>query len=280
MKTLRYIQSAIFILIFSMTACTEKIDVTLDNTYTRLVVDAVITSDTTVHSVKLSTTTDYFSNQVAPAVSNAIVTISDGTTTVTLKENTVRPGVYETENTFYAVPGKTYKLNITLATAINNKTNYEAISEMDDVAPLDSIKLMTIQQWDVTAIQTYAQDPISVNFYMFKAYINHVLISDTLNEVFITDDKLFNGSYTNGIAASYLDQKKPDEKIKAGDTVTLQIAGITSQYYNFLVDVSSSTGFSNPLFGGPPANVRGNISNGAIGFFSAYSVHYASIVAR
>jgi hypothetical protein len=34
---------------------------------------------------------------------------------------------------------------------------------------------------------------------------------------------------------------------------------------------------SNPLFSGPPANVKGNISNGAIGFFAAYTTSRSRI---
>ncbi|MEI6576389.1 MAG: DUF4249 domain-containing protein [Bacteroidota bacterium] len=267
-------------LILVVAGCTEKIDVKLDNTYKRLVVDAVITSDTTVHQVKLSTTTDYFFNEPAPPVSNAIVTISDGTETIILKENSQFPGIYETPANFYGLAGKTYKLEIKLDNAINGNATYEAISEMHPVAPLDSIKLKLIPEWDVIAVQTYAQDPLSVDYYMFKTFKNGKLLSDTLNKVFITDDKLFNGSYTNGIPASYLDQKNLLEKVKPGDTITLQIAGITRDYFNFISDVQSGTGFNNPLFGGPPANIRGNINKGAIGFFAAYSVHYASTLAH
>jgi hypothetical protein len=29
---------------------------------------------------------------------------------------------------------------------------------------------------------------------------------------------------------------------------------------------------SNPLFSGPPANIKGNINNGGVGFFTAHSV--------
>ena len=63
------------LLIFS---CIERIDIELDNSYTRLVVDGVITTDTMAHTIFLSESTSYYYNQPAPAVSGAEVQISDG----------------------------------------------------------------------------------------------------------------------------------------------------------------------------------------------------------
>ena len=278
-KTL-YIAAFFLSVLLGFSSCTERIDIKLDGTYTRLVVDGVITSDAKKHRIKLSTTTDYFYNQPAPAVRNAIVTINDGTNTLLLTENPLLPGIYETNEDFFGVAGKTYKLEIQLSSPINGKSNYEAFSEMPDVNPIDSIRLKYIPHWEGVAIQAYAQDPIGVNFYMFNVFKNSVLLTDTLNKVSITDDKLFDGNYTNGIPVAFLDQKNVREKINPGDTITLQIAGITGAYYYFVTDLQTDAGFSNPLFGGPPANVRGNINNGAIGFFAAYSVRYGSIIAR
>ena len=62
--------------------CTEKIDIKLANNQPRLVVEGVITNEATVKTIKLSTTTDYFYTQVAPAVTQAKVTLTDDNTTV------------------------------------------------------------------------------------------------------------------------------------------------------------------------------------------------------
>jgi hypothetical protein len=39
-------------------------------------------------------------------------------------------------------------------------------------------------------------------------------------------------------------------------------------------------GFNIPFFTGPPANVKGNITHGAVGFFAAYSNSWASKTVR
>ena len=86
----------ILLLAFLVYGCTEKMDIKLDSTYTRLIVDASISTDTTVHSVLLSKTASYFDNSAPLPVTGAIVTFNDGTTTFPLTENLQQPGLYLT----------------------------------------------------------------------------------------------------------------------------------------------------------------------------------------
>jgi len=64
-----------------------------------------------------------------------------------------------------------------------------------------------------------------------------------------------------------------------GDTITFEINGITEDYYNYIVEAQSQVFPQTPLFSGPPANIRTNIDNGAIGFFAVYSVKFSSTIA-
>ena len=68
---------------------------------------------------------------------------------------------------------------------------------------------------------------------------------------------------------------KDDEVLITGDTVTVEMNSIGTDYANFIWEAQSEVKGSNPLFSGPPANVKGNIDNGATGFFAAYSVSRA-----
>ena len=91
-------------------SCVERINIELDDSYTRLVVDGGITTDTMAHTVSLSKTTSYYFNQPAPAVTGAFVQISDGSATYTLNEEA--PGLYHTDPSVFGVAGKTYALCI------------------------------------------------------------------------------------------------------------------------------------------------------------------------
>ena len=265
--------------LFTFNSCTEKIDIDLGTTYTRFVVDGVITTDTMAHYVKLTKSIDYYTPTDVPTVSNATVTIYDGFETVVLEESDSVAGVYLTPDDYFGVPERTYQLNIELQEAINGQTSYSASSKLNPVAPVDSIKVVYKEEWEAWELQLFATDPIAVNFYMFDVYKNGKLLTDTIDEVGISDDKYFNGNFTYGAAVYYFIKDNPDEELFPGDSIKLRMAGITSEYYTFVVDVMNETfEFRNPLFSGPPANISTNISNGGMGFFTAFAVSYAEVV--
>jgi hypothetical protein len=252
--------------------CTEKIDVKLDSSYTRLVVEGAITTDTMAHQVRLTTTSSYFYNEPAPEVTGATLTISDGENTWALSETS--PGLYQTSPDVFGRPDHTYKLQILLKTPINNTAAYEASSTLRPITQADSIKLKFHPEWGKEGfweVQCYVLDPPTTDFYMFDIYRNQSLITDTIDKKVVVDDQLYNGNYTNGIGVGYLNQARNDQRLVAGDTVTLKVASITSDYFNFIGAVQTEVAGQNPLFSGPPANIPGNISNGAVGFFAAYS---------
>jgi hypothetical protein len=259
-----------------MVSCVEEIEIDLDSTYTRLVVEGEITTDTTEHWVKLSTTSDYFENEEPPVVSGATVTISDGNNVYELKEKNPGTGIYYTAPGVYGIPGNTYKLDIKLQQPIGNHAEYSAESKLKPIGTIDSIGVKYYDVFDGWwAILLYATEPgQTTDFYVFKAYLNDINLSDEVLEWNASDDAFFNGNYTYGIDVQYWDNTDlPDTmQTKVGDTVTLEMLSVTEDYINFIWNMQSEMQGSNPMFGGPPANVKGNISNGGIGFFTAHSV--------
>ena len=262
--------------------CTERINVKLDNTYVRLVVDGGITNDSLQRSVALTRSADYFNNLPASKVTAATVTMTDGSVLYTLRETVPGiSGIYQTDSSFRGVIGKTYALNIDLPVAIGNQANYSASCKIMKVARLDSIKTefdANIGKAGRWLVKIYAMEPgDEVNYYMLKYYRNGVLISDSIQKWVTSDDKFFNGSYINGLVAFRISNNNPWETLHPGDTLLVQMSGITKEYYNFINQVQQA-GYQIPFFSGPPANVEGNINNGGIGFFSAYSNSYAKTI--
>lgn len=270
-----WITAIIIIIIFS--ACTEKIDIELDESFDRLVVEGTITNEKKAHEVYLSKSTDFFNPEPADRVSNAIVIVSDGVQTDTLQESETT-GLYKTHPEFEGVPGRTYNLKIELPEPVAGKTVYNSSCEMPPYRTLDSIKVAYNDRWEAWQVNAYTLEPPTVDFYRFDIFKNGQLITDTINEPFLAEDKLFNGQYSYGVTVGFLRKVKPDEIVEIGDTVTVRIASITKAYYIFLFDVIDESGFNSPLFDGPPANIRGNISNDGIGFFAAMAVDYKSTI--
>jgi len=268
--------------IFLAAGCTEKVDVKLDDTYTRLVVDGNIETDTGAYSVTLTRSANYFYNEPAQKVVNAILELTNGDTTFILHETEEgKSGVYNTDSTFSGTIGKTYTLTISLPEVIGGTDTYTSSCALRQVAHLDSIKAIFHPDWGKEGFWTvklWAQEPgDETNYYLFNLYRNGKLLTDTINKKVISDDAFYNGSYMNGVDAVYLNHAHKWETIFPGDTITLQMSGITKEYHGFIAQVQQA-GFTIPFFSGPPANVQGNISDGGIGFFAAFSNSYASTI--
>jgi hypothetical protein len=281
---MKRIALAMLLLIILAASCTERIDVELDQTYTRLVVDGGISTDTGSYAIDLTRTADFFFNEPAPRVVNATVRLNDGDNEFMMYETV--PGIsgrYQTDSTFAGVIGKSYNITIELPEKIDNQTVYTASCKMMKVARLDSIAINFQPDWGnkgVWEIKLWAQDPPGeVNYYMFHYYRNDTLKTDSIWKVPTSDDRFFNGNYIAGITAVYINNNHPWETLRPGDKITLKMSGITKEYFDFINQVQLA-GYNIPFFTGPPANVVGNISDGAVGFFSASSASWGQTVVK
>lgn len=264
-----------------MTACTERIDVELDDTYTRLVVDGqLLTDENSRQYVLLSETSSYFYNQPPPAVTGADVSISDseGNSILLSEEQT---GVYYLPEGFRSEIGQSYTLDIKLAEEIDGRLEYTAETSTPGIGDTVWIDLKFEPDFGDDGyyiVQCYYYDPVGPNWYMFDIYKNDTLLTDTITEKQVVDDIFYDGGFTNGIGVGYLNQSRKDQRLRPGDVITFRASSITEGYANFVWEVQEEVGFSTPLFSGPPANVIGNMSDGAVGYFTSYSVKYASTI--
>jgi hypothetical protein len=266
-------------LVLTMLSCTERIEIDPGTDFTRLVVEGYISTDKKSHTVLLTTTADYFSNLPAPAVSGASVSISDGYVTYKLTEKS--PGSYQTAQAIFGIPGHLYTLKIKLTTPIGGYSEYSGTSQISPPVVLDSIRLKFNSTWSekgIWEVKGFFLDPPGSDFYRFLLFKNGVVITDTLSDWHVTDDQFFNGKYLMGTTLAWLQQDKANESLKTGDTVTAEVNVIGKEFADFIRGARNNLSGSNPIFSGPPSNVKGNINNGAIGFFAAYSVSRARVV--
>lgn len=262
----KYIIPLSIALIF-FSSCTKRIDIKLNSDETRLVVEGVISNLPGNNYVKLTTTADYFSNTQPQVVKNALVSILSEADTILLVENDSIEGFYDFPENFIGTEGVEYDLNISLDSEIGGYDNFSAHTFMpyltDDI---DSVAVEWNSRFEAWLVRLYAQEPPTEDYYMFTGYRNGISITDSISKVNISDDKLFNGNYTNGIGVLFFD----DFDLETGDIFTLGLSNITKEYASFVTEVQTEIQYNEPLFSGPPANVSSNISNNAIGWFTAY----------
>ena len=283
-RFLTYRKFTLFLLaILLMASCSERIDIELDSTYRRLVVQGAVTSDSVRHRVMLTTSLDYFANMSSPQVSGAMVELSFDDQILTLAESPILPGLYETQEAFRGVPGTTYELDISQVDvdADGQFEEYHAESTMPGGAELDDIALRYFSTPIVNGYQVlmWASHPVEQrDWFGFRIRKNGVLLTDSLSTYSVLADDLFNSGYLPGFPVGFLSDDDPRQVVYPGDTVTFELESIDQAYYDFVNDAQLEMIGNVPLFSGPSANIRSNISNGGMGIFAAYSIQRASTI--
>jgi hypothetical protein len=149
---------------------------------------------------------------------------------------------------------------------------YTASSTMPQPVVLDSVSFQHLTNFGKIQINATAnfQDPAGiVNFYTFQEFINN----KQLNQTFVFDDRLSDGRY---IANNLFTDSS---YINVGDTVAVTMNCVDEKVYNYfntLLAASGATDFQSTS----PSNPISNVSNGALGYFSANTFMSKTAIAK
>lgn len=277
----------------SLASCTDEIDIDLKGGDAPiLVVDARLTTDTIRHTVVLSRSSDYY----APtnddlAVRGATVYITTGDRRFDFAEETDEAGVYRSLDVFAGEMGVTYTLFIDGVDADRDgqTESYTAESTMPFANSIDSLQAVygpalppaiapdpERMGWNILF---YAQDLPQKDYYLSTVSVNGVTLFPQLTEMTRMSDELTQGLYISGLQIYYFadDGELP---LQIGDSVCVEIWDVTHAFDEYVSDLQDAISPSMPMFGGSPANARGNLSGGAFGFFATYTVSRASVVLK
>lgn len=248
-------------------SCTERIDLKIDEEYQKLAVEAYVTPTPEAQFVKLTKTSGYFSQEAPEPVSEAVVMVNNGDKNFQWNESPEKPGYYLPPDDFTVIVENEYHLSVDLKNEIGGASHYESSAVMPRFeAVIDSIRVIWRGDFERWIIKLYALEPQGPDFYMFNALRNNQLITDSISRVGITDDRLVDGIYISGIYTLFF----YEDELDIGDTVTMITSAITQDYYKYVSEVQTELFPKVPIFSGPSANVRSNISNGAIGYFATF----------
>jgi len=273
----------LFIVNCLLTSCTKVINIDLNSTNPNIVIDAEVTDQPGSYSVNLTQTVNFSDNNTFPAINGASVIISDNAgNSNTLTESVLGSGNYVTSN-LQGIEGRTYYLSVT-----NNGKNYTATSTMPYGVALDSVIADTNSSHggggfgghggggttpSVPSVTVKAMftDPKGIaNYYRLIEYVNRV---PNYNTIAIISDVGQDGTQITETVV------RRDTSIHLGDTVNVVLESIDAnvyEYYRTLKQVSrTQTGINVTV----PGNPTTNLSNNALGFFSAYAVRSKYVVA-
>lgn len=242
-------------ILLTLPACQKVIQVDLNSASSTLVIEGVITDSNGPYKVLLSKTGSFFDSLKLAAVSGAKVIIreDDGNPDTLLE---FRPGVYLT-STIKGSPGHTYSLKV-----ISEGKEYDASSSMMSRVAIDSLKVEETTGFggriNHNVICHFKDKKGEKNYYRLKFYQNGKSNAENY--------RLYDDQYTDGESIAMR-----AGGVKPGDHDKVELMSIdkkTYDYYRTLEDIIRT----NPFFGSTPANPNSNISNGALGYFSAYSM--------
>jgi len=260
------------LILFIFYSCEKVIDIDLKNSEPKIVIDGTITDQPGPYTVKISKTGDYYKPGTFPAVAGAEVTISDNAGNSEILSE-VTEGFYQT-STIQGVPGRTYSLKV-----IAEGKEYTAVSTMPEAIEIDSLtyKYQPGGSFGPDATEGYKlyihfTDPAGIeNYCRFKVYKNGQLTKG----YYLYDDK-----YTNGNSYDYNDFED-DAILQLNDTAIVELLTLdksTYDYYSTLSNVLTEGDTGPPMMMTTPANPNSNLSNGALGYFGAFTVRSDSIV--
>ncbi|MEM7161127.1 MAG: DUF4249 family protein [Bacteroidota bacterium] len=258
--------SALIVLVFLLASCTERIELDLnDNQNRRIVVEGEITNEQIAHEIKLTWTADYFVNELPEPVTGAIVTISDGTNLYNLTE-AGNSGRYYTDVNVQGSPLSEHTLTIDYEGELfTGKDIMYSVPEILMIATDETEAPEGEEPGEYDLLLWTQETPDEDNWYMWRVFINGVAENDTLSNIFFTSDQGSDGAFLEGIPVYELDAFP-------GDTIILEQYAVSEQANDTWLAMLFETEFRGGLFDSPPANVETNMSNGALGYFGAYTV--------
>jgi hypothetical protein len=256
-----------FSLIILLTSCENVIEIDLDYMKPKLVIEGVINDNDKQCIIKLSKTADYFNQETNPTVSDAVITLNDNAGTI-VNFNEIEPGIYM-EESVRAKSNTNYTLKI-----LSEGDEYVANATIPQKVDIDSLTCLYNSEsilYEVGyVVSCHFSDPEEFrNFYRLKTYN----ISDRTkakNSKDLYNDDLFNGNHVK-LPWSY-------DVYQQFDTVVVELYTLDMQTYDYYKTLFPISGGAEMMSMTTPANPNTNISNGALGYFGAYTISSDTII--
>lgn len=254
--------TVIFSLIVLISACQDVIEIDLDSIDPKWVIDATV-SDSIV--VKVSKSTDYFEPGNYLPGSGAVVTVTENSGNPVLLEET-SPGTYIKNS--MGMEGVGYILNVEI-----EGENYTGSVEMPHKVGIDSTSTEPTPDYMEFSggylVSAHLSDPAAIkNYYRLKVS----KMNDSTNQekvLYVFDDAFVDG---NKISMQW-----DNEQFFEQDTVVIELQTLAKSTYDYYRTLSSL--FEDGMIGNAsPSNPITNLSNGALGYFGAYTVSRDTLI--
>ncbi|MCW3787880.1 DUF4249 domain-containing protein [Plebeiibacterium sediminum] len=257
-----YFLIAVIIAFIALHSCEEVIDINLNESNPQVVITGSLSNQYDTVRVRVSHTSDYFSPTASPAISGATVTITDDQANEYLLSE-IDNGEYI--SVFAGTPGYTYDLSV----EFDNQT-FHASSTMPIPVPIDSVWISK-ENWHTRVynmMNCQIKDPAdTANYYYVRVYRGEELLNGGGSYLSNYADDYFDGLYT--VFSIWTDTDTTTNNLYRVDLLS-----IDQPFYEYISQAQQIIDQSDlaAIIASTPANPTGNISNSALGYFTAFSI--------
>lgn len=255
---------SLLVLFALSTSCEKVIDVNINDAAPRPVIESYIENDSSCYA-RLSYTSNFYDNRSSPIISDAVINIVDDAGNREQLSYTTN-GIYR-GITIKGVIGRTYTLSVN----INGKT-YTASSKMPPLVPIDSFSVQSLKGFFGSgaggperywAYVNYTDPGITQNFYAIRTtyYDSTATKQGYITNYRIADDDLSNGIATRSFTTT--------NAFLSGDTLSTELASIDQKTHLYFKTLQKA--LTSGLSSAAPSNPTTNFTEGALGYFGAWS---------
>lgn len=253
-----YIKSMIALLLVVATSCEDVIDVTVPTSAPRLVIEASLDwQKGTIgneQTIKLSTSTPYFTDNRNSAVTNATVTVTNIDSGVVYNFVNQNDGNY-TINNFEPIIGNTYNLEV-----IYNNERYTASEQLISVSPIKRVEQSLEGGFDdeVLDVSIFWDDPADEENYYLLVFYEQGDVVATFEDF---PDEFVNGNELDEFFEKDREDDDDQAEFNPGDVVELSLYGTSKSFDRYVSLLIEQYDEGGDPFSTIPGKLKGNCIN-------------------
>jgi len=260
----------LFFPVFLQSSCDREINIDLNKTYPRYVIDGNLSTDIGESYVLISKTLDFDQTIAYPNVRGALVTITDNTLKKTDTLTETDNGIYS-KSDLKGIEGHSYTMIV--------KTDEEVFTSFSSIPyrlEFDSIVQQNIADDGIPEppgnmgsgpiiefLPVYTNTIHTDNYFQFVVYKNRTLLSGIIVR------KDMGSNEITSLFPIFIQAKK-------NDVLKIDMQCFDKKVYDYLYGLSQNL----YQISSTPSNPKSNISNGALGYFKAHSTQKKSLIIR
>ena len=264
----------IFFLLLLFNSCEKEININLNASNPKFVIEGNISNVFSEAKIKITKTLNFNETIDYPLVSGALVTITDSTMNVTDTLFESIKGLY-TKQQLIGKEGHTYIMFVKIGTE-----TFKASSTMPYRLKMDSI----IQQNLAGTASSFgppAGTPAAGSIIqLLPEYLNTTHTDKFFQFIILRNDSILNRiNLRSDLGSNSTNFSIPFPlfvRAKKDDTVTIDLQFIDKNVYNYLYGLTQNLN----QFSASPSNPTTNITNGALGYFSAHTSQKETLIIK